>query len=187
MFKVYVAGPYTKGDVAVNVKNAIEAADKLAQLGFAPYVPHLVHLWHMMYPQSYDFWCRLDNEFVVLCDAVLLLPGESAGAEAEVALAERSCIPVFKSIQELLDHMIDRVRSKTNGYVTITVNGTKWTKPRQEMSYAEIVLLANDKFSSNVAYTVVCDDGDRGRTMSFGDSVFIGDGMKFSVALTNAA
>ena len=27
--KVYIAGPYTKGDVAINVRNAIEAADRV--------------------------------------------------------------------------------------------------------------------------------------------------------------
>ena len=194
MFKVYIAGPYTKGDVAVNVKNAIDAADKLAQLGFAPYVPHLVHFWHMIHPQSYDFWCRLDNEFVVLCNAVLLLPGESAGAEAEVALAEKNCIPVFKSIQELMDYMIDSARSKTNHHVSITINGIKVKKAPQEMSYAEIVLLANDQFNPLTPYTVAYSkhnqslDGAKPEgTMSFGDSVFINDGMVFSVALTNNA
>lgn len=35
--RVYVAGPYTKGDVAVNVRNAYEAANRLADLGFAPF------------------------------------------------------------------------------------------------------------------------------------------------------
>ena len=38
--KVYIAGPYTKGDVALNVRKAYEAANQLADLGFAPFVPH---------------------------------------------------------------------------------------------------------------------------------------------------
>lgn len=41
--RVYVAGPYTNGDVAVNVRTAYEAADRLADLGFAPFVPHSTH------------------------------------------------------------------------------------------------------------------------------------------------
>jgi hypothetical protein len=40
--RIYVAGPYTKGD-AVNVRNAYMAVNKLADLGFAPFVPHATH------------------------------------------------------------------------------------------------------------------------------------------------
>ena len=45
---VYVAGPYTLGDVAVNVHEAIHVADLLLGLGFIPYVPQLTHFWHLM-------------------------------------------------------------------------------------------------------------------------------------------
>ena len=38
--RIYVAGPYTNGEVAINVRNAYEAANQLAELGFAPFVPH---------------------------------------------------------------------------------------------------------------------------------------------------
>lgn len=31
--KVYVAGPYTKGDAAINVRNALVAANSLADVG----------------------------------------------------------------------------------------------------------------------------------------------------------
>jgi hypothetical protein len=47
--RIYVAGPYTKGDVAVNVRNAFEAANRLADVGFAPFVPHATHFWHMLF------------------------------------------------------------------------------------------------------------------------------------------
>jgi len=43
-----IAGPYTRGDVAVNVRNAYEVANRLADLGFAPFVPHATHFWHML-------------------------------------------------------------------------------------------------------------------------------------------
>jgi hypothetical protein len=46
--RIYVAG---KGDVAVNVRNAHMAANKLADLGFAPFVPHATHFWHMLFPR----------------------------------------------------------------------------------------------------------------------------------------
>jgi hypothetical protein len=96
--KVYIAGPYTKGDVAINVRTAIAVANELADLGFAPYVPHFTHFWHMLYPRPYDFWLNLDNEFLPDCDAVLRIAGESNGADKEVALAKKLGLPVFHSI-----------------------------------------------------------------------------------------
>ncbi|HEU4883287.1 MAG TPA: DUF4406 domain-containing protein [Longimicrobium sp.] len=102
--KIYIAGPYTKGDVAVNVRTAFEAANTLANLGFAPFVPHSTHFWHMMFPRPYEFWLALDNEFLPLCDAVLRLEGESSGADKEVMLANEKKIPVFYKIDDVHQH-----------------------------------------------------------------------------------
>lgn len=104
MRSVYIAGPYTKGDVAKNVRNALEAANKLADLGFAPFVPHLTHFWHLVFPRDYEFWLRLDNTFLPFCDALLRLPGDSHGADEEVALANTKNIPVFYDVPTLLQH-----------------------------------------------------------------------------------
>lgn len=92
---VYVAGPYTKGDVAVNVRRNIEAADKLAHFGYVPFVPLLTHFWHLICPHPYEFWCEQDNAWVEKCDCLVRLPGESSGADKEVALAQSKDIPVF--------------------------------------------------------------------------------------------
>lgn len=102
--RIYVAGPYTKGDVAVNVRKAYEAADRLADLGFAPFVPHATHFWHMLFPRPYEFWLDLDNQFLPCCAAVLRLPGESSGADKEVALARKLGIPVFTEIDQVTKH-----------------------------------------------------------------------------------
>jgi hypothetical protein len=102
--RVYVAGPYTTGDVAVNVRKAYKAANRLADLGFAPFVPHATHFWHMLFPRPYEFWLDLDNEFLPCCAAVLRLPGKSTGADKEVALAQKLRIPVFTRIDELTKH-----------------------------------------------------------------------------------
>ena len=102
MKKIYIAGPYTKGDVAVNVRNALSAANYLADKGFAPYVPHLTHFWHTVFPRPYEFWLELDNQYLLCCDAVLRLPGESSGADKEVSLALGSGIPVFYGFDDLL-------------------------------------------------------------------------------------
>ncbi|KKK88613.1 hypothetical protein LCGC14_2741350, partial [marine sediment metagenome] len=36
---VYVAGPYTKGDVAINVRNMIIVCNQVMEKGFIPYCP----------------------------------------------------------------------------------------------------------------------------------------------------
>lgn len=103
MRRVYVAGPYTHGDVAVNVKTALDAAIALLDAGFAPYVPHLTHFLHMMHPRPYKDWIALDLEWLPVCDALIRLHGESPGADREVAEAQRLGIPVYQSVAALID------------------------------------------------------------------------------------
>jgi len=101
MITVYIASPYTKGDTAVNVRNSCIAADKLVELGHAPFLPLLSHFWHFLSPKPYETWATLDLEWVLRCDCVLRLPGESSGADVEVKLAKENGIPVFFSVEEL--------------------------------------------------------------------------------------
>jgi len=102
MKRVYVAGPYSSGDVAANVRNAYAAATRLADAGFAPFVPHHTHFWHLLFPRPYEEWLTLDLAFLPCCDVVLRLPGESSGADAEVRKAKTLRIPVFDDLEELL-------------------------------------------------------------------------------------
>jgi hypothetical protein len=85
----------------VNTYRAIQAADELAEMGFVPFVPHLAHLWHTVSPHPYEFWLAYDLHWLRLCHAVLRLPGESDGADREVAEAVRLGIRVFTSTQAL--------------------------------------------------------------------------------------
>lgn len=103
MKKIYIAGPYTKGDVAVNVKNAMDAANELMNLGFAPYCPHLTHFMHINNPQPYEKWLELDNQFVPVCDALLRLEGESSGADKEMDLARNNGLLIFFSISDIAE------------------------------------------------------------------------------------
>ena len=101
MKKIYIASPYTKGDVAVNVKAQIDCADKLMDLGFAPFVPLYSHFQHMAHPRLYTDWVEIDKEWVLVCDCLLRLPGESRGADDEVDLARKNGIPVYYDINIL--------------------------------------------------------------------------------------
>lgn len=99
--RVYIAGPYTKGDVAQNVAEACKAADRLMNHGFSPYVPHLTHFQHMLFPRSYNEWIEHDLVWLRQCNVLLRLPGESPGADLEVQTAKELGIPVIYDIRDL--------------------------------------------------------------------------------------
>lgn len=106
--RVYVAGPITLGDVDENIRQAIAAGKMLLDRGYAPFVPHLSHFaeplatW-MVDPLRYEIWLDLDRSFIAVCDALLRIPGESRGADREVAWAVELGIPVFHTLDVLYD------------------------------------------------------------------------------------
>lgn len=117
--KVYVAGPYSKGDVAVNVRTAIAAADALAARQFCPYLPHLTHFWHLVSPKPYEWWLEYDSIWLLQCDAVLRLSGASNGADQETKLAETAGIPVVHSIDALEDLREQRIKAQGRWFDTV--------------------------------------------------------------------
>lgn len=104
MIHVYIASPYTKGDVALNVARSFMMADELINHGFAPFSPLTCHFQHMMFPQEYETWMKLDLAWIGKCDALLRLDGESSGADREVEYANKKGIPVFSSLNALLEY-----------------------------------------------------------------------------------
>lgn len=106
-FKVYIAGPYTKGDVGINVRNAMDVCNKLINLGIIPFCPHLMHFQNISYPQSYETWLEYDIEWLKQCDIILRLNGESDGADYEVTVAEHRDMPVFYTIEELANYIFN--------------------------------------------------------------------------------
>ncbi len=101
MKRIFISGPYTLGDVAQNVKRAMDTANTLIDLGYAPFCPHLTHFLHMNHSQPYEKWLEIDIAFLEVCDCLLRLPGESKGADAEVELALRLGIHVVYDISEI--------------------------------------------------------------------------------------
>jgi hypothetical protein len=116
---VYIAGPISKGDLAGNINRANEAFRTLAKAGFAPLCPQ----WSCFSGgaqqtatggsvfafatatgngMSHAEWLAVDLEFVRRADAVLRIPGESTGADMETAEAQRLGIPVFNSVDEII-------------------------------------------------------------------------------------
>ena len=92
---IYVAGPITKGDQALNVRMGMDAATLLMDNGYIPFVPQLSWFWHLCNPADYEQWMKLDLEWIKRCDALLRLPGESKGADVEVTHAMQLKLQVF--------------------------------------------------------------------------------------------
>ena len=84
-----------------NVAIAIEAGRLLIESGYSPMIPHLTHYMDPDDSLGHGIWMEVDLPWVEVAAAVLRLPGESRGADIEVAHAKSLMIPVFHSLQEL--------------------------------------------------------------------------------------
>jgi hypothetical protein len=100
--KVYIASPYTLGNAAENVRLQMDTANLLIDKGFAPFVPLYNHFQHMVHPRISSDWIELDNNWLLSCDCILRIGGQSKGADDEVKLAIDNDIMVFYDIDSLL-------------------------------------------------------------------------------------
>ena len=107
MITVYIASPYTLGDVGVNVSRQMEMVDILISKSYCPFAPLYSHYQHIFKPRPYEDWMKIDVEMLKRCDVVLRLPGESAGADREVSIAKKCGIPVVYSVKELVQAEIN--------------------------------------------------------------------------------
>jgi hypothetical protein len=99
---VYVAGPYTNPDPALNVHTSVQAASVLLDAGLVtPLVPHLTMLWNVIAPRPVEFWYAYDLALLARCDALFLLPGESVGVNQELEFARAANLPTFEDVDAL--------------------------------------------------------------------------------------
>jgi len=114
---VYIASPYTKGDVAINTRFQCEIFDRLMTDGRVwPVVPLWSHFQHILFPRDYKDWINYDLAMLPLYDCCLRLNAvdtklgyyqkESTGADGEVNAFMKMGKPVFYSIEELYDWVI---------------------------------------------------------------------------------
>ena len=110
IYRVYVAGPYSAGnvmDVLRNIGRGQKACARIFSLGFAPFCP-----WHdktYVYDNpeaefTVEQFYKFSIAWLEVCDAVLVLPGweRSKGTLAEIDAAERLGIPVYYNEVELI-------------------------------------------------------------------------------------
>ena len=105
MKMVYIASPYTVGDVEENVGKQLKAADVLMNYKICPVVPLYSHFQNELYPRDYEDWMEIDIEKLRRCDALLRLPGESKGADKEVKFAKEHGIDVFYNMQDCINSL----------------------------------------------------------------------------------
>jgi hypothetical protein len=98
---VYIASSYRHGSQAVNVAVQMNAAHKLMDLGISPITPLLTHFLEIYQQRPEEDWLKADLELVRRSDAVWRIPGESKGADGEVALAKELGIPVFFTLEQI--------------------------------------------------------------------------------------
>jgi hypothetical protein len=102
--QVYIASPYTTGDVMYNVRFQIDAYNELLKLGFFPISPLHPHLQQIVHPLTYETWMQIDKTHVFKSDCLLRLGGKSDGADREVIWATEWKKPIFYSIEELIKY-----------------------------------------------------------------------------------
>jgi hypothetical protein len=106
--KVFVAAPYTGKDREANAFAAITYGEDIFRLGYIPFIPHFFHFWNALYEHPEIEWMKMDMEWLAICDAVYRAPGDSKGADREVAAAIIQGVPVFYSLEELLEKLPPR-------------------------------------------------------------------------------
>lgn len=62
--------------------------------GYAVFVPHLSHFQNEEFPRPWQWWIDHDLEWLAVCNVLVRMSGESAGAEIEVQRADELVIPV---------------------------------------------------------------------------------------------
>jgi hypothetical protein len=116
--RVYVSAAISDGGRAGpterlhNVRKAMRAFLELVEMGLSPLLPQLTEFIEIEcgIRLPHATWMDLDMPWVEASDIVLRLPGDSAGADLEVAHARRHGIPVvfsFEELRELLNQDVD--------------------------------------------------------------------------------
>ena len=113
---IYVSGKFSddnKARMYENIKLAYKTTTELIKSGFSVVCPHTMGVLPdkdelFIYDSEIDYNTWLDNyvEIMKRCDGVLMLPNwtDSFGARYERDVALMYGIPVFYSIEEILDY-----------------------------------------------------------------------------------
>lgn len=112
MRKVYVAGAMSADNilqVLENISVGVEYGARLLEKGYAPFVPHLDIAFKLQQGTNYnvpmDYYYEYTMEWLKASDCVLVCPNweNSKGTIAEIETAKSRGIPVYYSLEELIE------------------------------------------------------------------------------------
>jgi len=109
--RVYISGPLGGGDKWQNIDRAIQAMKKIILSGHDPFCPHLspfAEFFMRGCRLPYMAWMRRDLAWLSQADVVVRIPGESPGADVEVARAGELGIPVVFGVKAFFDRYVNR-------------------------------------------------------------------------------
>jgi len=108
--RVYISGPLEGWDQRQNIRRALLAMESIILSGNDPFCPHLS--WFaglfMLGCVPRTVWMRLDLAWLSQADVVVRIPGESPGADVEVARAGELGIPVVFGVKAFFDRYVNR-------------------------------------------------------------------------------
>ena len=109
MIAIYIAGKLNDGAVGYlhNVHKMMVVAEGVRLAGFAPFVPAIDLLMGIKFGyENYEDYFDGSQAWLIRSDAVLLVPGweTSKGTEREIQTAKDNNIPVFESLEELVEY-----------------------------------------------------------------------------------
>jgi len=128
---IYLASPYSKGDVEENFRLVSIKAAELVKEGYVVISPitygHTLLQFNEM-PKDWNFWMNFCTEMLYRCERLLVykMPGweSSEGVQAEISIANDHNIPI-----EYIDYIPSVVIEFNDTEDNITYNNlTEWTK-----------------------------------------------------------
>ena len=101
--RVFISGPLGSGSAQhFDIRNVLEVANIVSELGHSPFVGHLYQYWDDMFPNmiNYGEWSRIIMDWLEVSDAIIRIPGVSEKADNEVSRAKALNIPVYYGIEK---------------------------------------------------------------------------------------
>lgn len=103
---IYIAGKYTGPEVLMNIHKAKMAAQSVWEAGFTAFCPHLNSGMFASTKLKYRDYMDGDTVILTFCSGIYMLEGweQSKGAKEEKEYAELLEIPIFYSVEEIIDY-----------------------------------------------------------------------------------
>lgn len=97
VIRVYISGPISIGNKFRNCMTAMEIGDKILEMGMVPFIPHLNQFYNAISPKTTEQWMSWDLAWLLCCDALFKIQGESVGSDLDEKFAKENNILIYVS------------------------------------------------------------------------------------------